>query len=1068
MRRIAFSLGMAAALIASCSIQEEDFKTSQQDDVIYFASFEQPAEEETRVYANENLLLRWTADDRVSIFGKNTYNQQYKFFGETGDNSGGFNKVNGAEYVTGNPISHTVSVYPYREDTKISEDEVITLTLPSVQHYAENTFGLGANTMVSVSEDNVLQYKNAGGYLMLNLYGDGISISAVKLRGNNNERIAGSASITVSSDGTPLVTMGSDATTEITLKCEPSAVLGATADKSTAFWYVLPPVTFSKGFTIVVKRKDGTAFTKSTSKALTISRNHLSKMSPFEVEMEGTQPNNVIYYTSSNSAVVTPYNNGQSVFGAVLFSNNYVDDMGVIRFGDAVTSIGYNAFYSRSSLVSISLPETVRSIGNYAFRGCTNLSFVNIPENVTSIGLHAFSECSNLSSVLIPENLTTIERWAFNKCSSLTSIDIPVNVTDIGESAFYGCSSLTSAVIPENVTHIGNYAFGGCPGLTLVTLKARIPPTLDSSPFSGYSGPICVPADCVEAYKSNASWRNYANQIVGEGTSYIYYTSSDGGVVNPASSSSIHPLIVSNVYSGGQGVITLAGVIDSFGTGTFNGCSTLTSIQIPEGVTNIGISTFNGCTSLTSVSLPESLSSIEDSAFKDCSNLSSIHIPKGVNGIGGLSFCGCTSLTSITIPKNVLFVGNSAFKGCSALQRIDVKPTVPPTGGSDMFTDTGYCPIYIPAGSDELYANADFWKRYILRMRVDGQDHSIAYTSTDYSQDGEVMLLQQATVGRGINIIFLGDGFLDKDMEPGGKYERKMKEAMEQFFAFEPYYSFRSRFNIYAVKVVSANDIYGDDGSNRRLTYEEDDIYYYRTELSMTYGSLVPNPYNQTLKICTICNTDSYLARSFCTWMNTGRTSSIVYDAIDVTLNHELGGHGFALLQDEYEEFPGVFADTADLDSQYSQYGRGYNVDWRSDPETVRWAHLLKDSRYSYEGLGVFEGGGRYSYGVYRPSETSMMRQSGMPFNAPSRERIYKTIMGLSEGSGWTYDYEEFVRADERGRMEAAEYLGPWRSPQRKAKMQSEEDLHYPPVMVDDAVKAVGMDKEGRVILVRK
>ena len=68
MKRIALYFGMVAALAASCSVQEEDFKTPQQGDVIYYASFEQPAEEGTRVYANEDLLLRWTADDRVSIF----------------------------------------------------------------------------------------------------------------------------------------------------------------------------------------------------------------------------------------------------------------------------------------------------------------------------------------------------------------------------------------------------------------------------------------------------------------------------------------------------------------------------------------------------------------------------------------------------------------------------------------------------------------------------------------------------------------------------------------------------------------------------------------------------------------------------------------------------------------------------------------------------------------------------------------------------------------------------------------------------------------------------------------
>ena len=284
MKRIALYLGIVAALVASCSIQEENFVAPQKDDVVFYASFEQPTEVGTRVYANEKLYLRWTADDRVSIFNKITYNQQYKFLGETGDNSGGFNRVDAAEFVTGNPIPHVVSVYPYQEATKITEEEVLTLTLSAEQHYAENTFGLGANTMVSVSSDNVLLYKNVGGYLVIKLYGEGVSVSSITLKGNNSEKLAGKATVTMPVDGDPSVEMASEATTEITLICETPVQLGANAEESTEFWFVVPPVTFDKGFTVSITKTSGSVFEKSTSKSVTIERNHLSKMSPIEVE----------------------------------------------------------------------------------------------------------------------------------------------------------------------------------------------------------------------------------------------------------------------------------------------------------------------------------------------------------------------------------------------------------------------------------------------------------------------------------------------------------------------------------------------------------------------------------------------------------------------------------------------------------------------------------------------------------------------------------------------------------------------------------------------------------------
>ena len=195
-------------------------------------------------------------------------------------------------------------------------------------------------------------------------------------------------------------------------------------------------------------------------------------------------------------------------------------------------------------------------------------------------------------------------------------------------------------------------------------------------------------------------------------------------------------------------------------------------------------------------------------------------------------------------------------------------------------------------------------------------------------------------------------------------------------------------------------------------------------------------------------------------------TTCIIYDAIGTVLNHELGGHGFGLLLDEYVERTDTFSDIVELDNLQKQ-GWGANVDWRSDPSEVRWRHLLSDSRYRFEGLGVYEGGYLYPHGIYRATENSMMRFNDTPYNAPSREQIYKFIMKYSEGDNWVYNYEEFVKADERGRMEAAEELGPWNSPRRNAKIQTREEFHCPPITIDKTVKAVGMDKDGHVILVK-
>ena len=68
--------------------------------------------------------------------------------------------------------------------------------------------------------------------------------------------------------------------------------------------------------------------------------------------------------------------------------------------------------------------------------------------------------------------------------------------------------------------------------------------------------------------------------------------------------------------------------------------------------------------------------------------------------------------------------------------------------------------------------------------------------TNNVSKDGEVVTLQQASVGNGINIVILGDGFLSKDLGSGGSFETYAKEAMEHFFVKEPVKTFRNRFNV--------------------------------------------------------------------------------------------------------------------------------------------------------------------------------------------------------------------------------------------------------------------------------
>ena len=601
-------IALAVALLASCATKEIDVQAPAQDDVEFYASFEQPAEDGTRVYANEDLLLRWTADDRVSIFDKNTYNWQYRFLGETGDNAGDFGKVQGAEYMTGNEISNVVSVYPYQKTTKISESEVITVTLPAEQAYAENTFGLGANTMVSVSSDNFLQFKNVGGYLMLKLYGEGVSVKSITLKGNNGEKLAGKASVTMPLDGVPSVTMASDATEEITLSCETPIQLGTTGDNSIQFWFVVPPMTFSKGFTISITDADERHFEKSTNKSIAIERNKLAKMTPLEIEMK-------------NAFIVF----ADPVVKSICIENWDTDGDGELSYEEAaaVTDIG-DVFTNNKQITTFNELQFFTGLKSIGGR-------------INGAGAQGFAYCSDLTAVTLPASIEIIDESAFER-SGLTSIELPEGVT-IWDGAFIR-TSITYLVIPEATivlrTNEHSKPFESCHSLSSVTLNG---------PLSIYTND----GSSLEAGSGNdnpffASCEGLKTLTIGEAFSYNCLTSlgymlGTGGYDATDIGVNYESINVSPENPEYDSRNNCNAIIETASNTLLLGCK---NTVIPESVTAIGPWALSGIEA-SSITIPGSVLAIGDNAIGS-SSLASIIVQAtvpptlGRNGLGGSSY----------------------------------------------------------------------------------------------------------------------------------------------------------------------------------------------------------------------------------------------------------------------------------------------------------------------------------------------------------------------------------------------------------------------------------------------
>ena len=305
---------------------------------------------------------------------------------------------------------------------------------------------------------------------------------------------------------------------------------------------------------------------------------------------------------------------------------------------------GYNGnIIIPAKVIHEGVEYSVKSIGVQAFWKCTGLLSVFIPNSVTSIEWNSFYGCSGLTSITIPNSVISIGYNAFKDCSSLTTIDIPNSVTSIGYRAFDGTAWYSKQ--PDGVVYVGNFVY---------RYKGEMPENTSISIKEGTIG-----------------FADYA-------FSDVYYASSGGSrlasITIPSSVTSIAP----HAFEGCSGLtsIDIPNSVTSIGGGAFMYCSGLTSVIIPNSVISIGEGTFYGCSGLTSITIPNSMTSIEHGAFWGCHGLTSVTIPNSVTNISYGAFHDCSSLTSVTIPTSVTTIGERAFMNCCELTTIDIPNSV--------------------------------------------------------------------------------------------------------------------------------------------------------------------------------------------------------------------------------------------------------------------------------------------------------------------------------------------------------------------------------------------------------
>ena len=179
----------------------------------------------------------------------------------------------------------------------------------------------------------------------------------------------------------------------------------------------------------------------------------------------------------------------------------------------------------------------------------------------------------------------------------------------------------------------------------------------------------------------------------------------------------------------------------------------------------IGDYTFYGCSVLTSLTLPSGLTEIGEGAFAACSGLTSLTLPSGVTSIGNHAFYACSGLTSITLPSGVTEIGARAFSGCSGLTSIYVYTEKLPKMGRDVFDgcDEKKCTVYVPKGTYDDYWLSEFgYFENIVEFDPTGINNVI--TSNDAKERSRYSLNGQrlSAPAKGLNIVKYSDGSVKK------------------------------------------------------------------------------------------------------------------------------------------------------------------------------------------------------------------------------------------------------------------------------------------------------------------
>ncbi len=653
------------------------------------------------------------------------------------------------------------AIYPYDESNSSSGSSV-TAYLPENQVGVPNNVPDKALMMVAKASGLALSFKQVCARIKVVVSTPGIK--KIEIRGNNDETIAGSAVITMNTQGLPeWQEAGIGAGKVIELVPE----LGTTFEVAE---YSIPiyPQTFSAGFTMTCY-KEGEKGSYSTG-AVTFGRNQVRSVNTNKVtEWESLTFEYVdlglsVKWATFNLGASKPEEYGDYYAWGETETKNYYSESDYKWFNYVEGSYSLTKYNSNSSFGVVDNKTVLEESDDVAhvklggnWRMATDTEWTELIENCT----WTWTTRNGTSGRLVTSNIEGYTDRSIFLPAAGVWFGVFYELDNYGARGDYWSSSPCTDATDDpfcawgvgiNPTSIGygRGDVGRCFGLSVrpvyddsETVQVESI-TLDQSTLELYVGQTAtLRATVLPANATNQTvvWRSVDTSIatvdqngiitgVAEGstvviaTNYngmkqaectvtvtkklnnvIYYTSLYGSVINPYKYD-FGANVVSNDYVDGQGIIIFDGDVTQIGNTAFMDCKGLSSIIIPESVTSIGAGAFTRCKDLTAVNIPENVTSIGGNAFGSCPGLTTITIPEGVTIIGDKTFYACTGLTSITIPEGVTSIGDSAFGDCSSLTTISIPEGVTSIGSGVFGGCKSLTSIAIPASVTSFGAGA--------------------------------------------------------------------------------------------------------------------------------------------------------------------------------------------------------------------------------------------------------------------------------------------------------------------------------------------------------------------------